>query len=80
MKPLINENQHKKDYVFVMRLYSPLKSLFKKPLIEDMVSRGEVVSLISPKNPKECFISICDLYFIYDFLENQELNMDQKIN
>ncbi len=60
MKPLINENQHKKDYVFVMRLYSPLQSLVKnKPLVEEMVSRGEVVSLISPKNPKECFISMC---------------------
>jgi hypothetical protein len=65
MKPLINENQHKKDYVFVMRLYSPFNSFVNKPLIEDMVSRGEVVSLISPKNPKECFISMRFIILIY---------------
>ncbi len=57
MKPLINQNQNKKDYVFVMRLYNPMHSLTKKPLIEDLVTRGEVVSLVSPKNPNECFIS-----------------------
>lgn len=51
MQPLINSGgkRNKKDRVFVIRSH-----LFKS--IEETVQRGDVVSLISPKNFDECFI------------------------
>lgn len=56
MQPLLNHSKDDgKDRVFVLRLlYNPL--INEKPLIEDMVSRGEVVSILSPKNPNESFV------------------------
>jgi len=51
MQPLINSKgkRSQKDRVIIIR-----PSLFKS--IENTVERGDVVSLISPKNSEECFI------------------------
>ena len=48
MQPLINsKGRRNKDRVFILRSSKPL---------EKNIQRGEVVSLISPKNYDECFI------------------------
>ncbi len=51
MQPLINANgkRTQKDRVLIVRP-RPFKS------VESTVERGDVVSLISPKNSQECFI------------------------
>lgn len=51
MQPLINTQgkRGKKDRVFIVRA-----SIFKP--VEETVKRGDVISLISPKNFDECFI------------------------
>lgn len=55
MQPLINSDHFKKDFVFIIRPIS-LGSLLGRPSVETILKRGDVVSLISPKNPKECFL------------------------
>ena len=55
MSPTININRESTDYIFVTRLFNPW-SFFTNSLIEDRVSRGDIVSLVSPKNPKESFV------------------------
>jgi hypothetical protein len=54
MQPLINskcsKEQRQKDFVFILRPISILRPL------EETMQRGDVVSLISPKNSNECFI------------------------
>ncbi|RNA31534.1 mitochondrial inner membrane protease subunit 2 [Brachionus plicatilis] len=55
MQPLINSHHNKKDFVFIIRPFS-FGSFFGRPSMENILQRGDVVSLISPKNPKECFL------------------------
>lgn len=56
MQPTINSGEQK-NFVFIVRPLT-LKSMFcfQPPEMESVLKRGDVVSLISPKNPKECFL------------------------
>lgn len=69
MQPLINNqmspidsnktNKPYKDFVFIQRpcSWNLMLSASKQPAsLETIIQRGDVVSLISPKNVKECFI------------------------
>lgn len=54
MQPLLNSD-NQKNYLLVMRPLN-LPNIFVRPKMEEVLKRGDVVSLISPKNPKECFV------------------------
>lgn len=68
MQPLINKGldprnksskSQPKDFVFIQRpwTWNPMLLASKTPAsIENTIQRGDVVSLISPKNVNECFI------------------------
>lgn len=56
MQPLINSGEQK-NFVFIVRPLSLTWLLFgRPPEMERLIKRGDVVSLISPKNPRECFL------------------------
>ena len=55
MQPIINPINDKKELVFIRRLFS-LKSLIKDEPIENTLKRGDIVSIVSPKNPRESYI------------------------
>lgn len=56
MQPLINSGEQK-NFVFIVRPLSLTWLLFgQPPEMERLIKRGDVVSLISPKNPRECFL------------------------
>jgi signal peptidase I len=52
MKPLINSGP-KRNFVLVIR---PIANLFGVPPMETILKRGDVVSVVSPKNPNDCFL------------------------
>lgn len=52
MKPLINSGP-KRNFVLVIR---PIANLFGVPPMETILKRGDVVSVVSPKNPSDCFL------------------------
>ena len=54
MQPLINSGENN-DYVFILRPLN-IANIFKRPAMENILNRGDVVSVVSPKNPKECLI------------------------
>jgi signal peptidase I len=69
MQPIINNKQlnpkneptkcNSKDFVFIQRpwTWNPMLSASKTPAsIENVIQRGDVLSLISPKNVNEFFI------------------------
>ena len=53
MKPLINSGQ-KRNFVLVLRPI--IANLFGPPAMENILKRGDVVSVVSPKNPNDCFL------------------------
>jgi inner membrane protease subunit 2 len=55
MQPIVNTTENNKDFVFVLRLFS-LKHLFNEPLVEEVINRGDIVSIKSPKNANECYL------------------------
>jgi hypothetical protein len=58
MQPLINPSEKKKkDRVFIIRPFD-FRAFFSKPKIEEIVKRGDVISIVSPKNPRECFLKV----------------------
>ena len=54
MQPLINSSD-KKNFVFIVRPLS-LANIIGQPPMENILKRGDVVSVVSPRNPKECFL------------------------
>jgi hypothetical protein len=56
MQPLINPKEDK-DYVLVIRLFD-LRTLFRRPLVEENVKRGDLISIVSPKNPREYYLKV----------------------
>ena len=58
MQPLINPiEKKKKDRVFIVRPFD-FRTFFGRPRIEEIVNRGDVISIVSPKNPRECFLKV----------------------
>jgi hypothetical protein len=58
MQPLINPNEKEdKDYVLIIRLFD-LRTLFRRPLVEENVKRGDLISIVSPKNPREYYLKV----------------------
>lgn len=56
MQPVINSGE-KKNFVFILRPLSLRDMLSgQSPRMEDLLKRGDVVSIMSPKNPRECFL------------------------
>ena len=53
MKPLLNNTKNEKNLIFLLRYWR--LNLFSNP-IEDTLKRGDVVSLVSPKDPDECLL------------------------
>ena len=58
MQPLINPNEKDdKDYVLIIRLFD-LRTFFSRPLVEESVKRGDLISIVSPKNPREYYLKV----------------------
>ena len=61
MQPAINPRQNEKkklrDCVFIRRPFD-WKSFYRRPQVEAMLRRGDVISIVSPKNPRECFLKV----------------------
>jgi signal peptidase I len=56
MHPTINLEKNKRESVLILRPKFNLKSLIDAAPIENSIQRGEVISLVSPKDPDECLI------------------------
>lgn len=54
MQPLINSGE-KKNFVFILRPLD-VTNVFGRPRMEEVLRRGDVISMVSPRNPKECFL------------------------